>query len=1003
MITNQQRQIIGHLRKWTSSYSSIRSYSTTQHYNQYKGLMLPKEYETKSHAERRNYIKDLGEDELARKIIAMSSDLKQTTTMHGGIASFMNVPVGEVNASPFTLRAMALAMNSGVSFTHHESRRVMSPNEDYEHLKRKDRVAKIQEQQDQDNQQKQKQSLNSNSNKKKQILSKEASGDQELVKRMEEEERIFKEYMEQSSRWVDGELEMPQYASFHQEDQFASYNPAHIDKWTPHEAIHRWCRFYWREDMTKWDMYIGCKLNEIIPVLHWHSLDEILRNSNWTTEQDERTLLRSARQTARLLQGAIGYFNSELDIIEREIFKGLNTLLEKQQQIDNNENNKSNNNNNIKLPEHVKDWKELNSVTDTMIYVQSHYPRITTDPFNLVMEALKSGRDYIASIKGYRAFIEERWDDLLFKTVTVDTAAALNERDNRAKIDLLMREANRQFQVYYTYAMSGDQQARADQRKLSHLCTSFKKKTSIDFLTDCKSNLHANMFETGLMIHPINNPSHNTIIENTNQMAKLVGLSSDQILEGLYTVIPGTIGLINYILNHNLLADTILNQPIDNLLTQFSKSKYFYTRDKLSNRFIQFLYNNNNGNNNNTLPNLFKHLIEYEMNIIELNLKDEWIEELSVIVDADEEIGEKDMENFTIMPSRAFKLFVPANPYLSEIHKTFAGEQDIDEQIQELEFTINNQKILDREIKKRHSVFQHLIKSAIDYDQLDQSTKKQLEKLHLIGTFENQFYSLDLIPMWKEIWPQLESQYRHGIKYSDLKTIVSLYHVRRCEPFDPKDQSLKQSILDLSQYGAVEFAKQETKNVTPELMSIIDNIAVTGVTCYPWIDLKELVFFKLQEIFDIFESNENQSNIKEEELKNKKAAQQKIKSQFQNHFKEYKEPPFTIQRLCELVVDYKIYKSYIKYLSAVEKMGTVTSTIPALTAAEVVEYNKSISSHLPEKSNLLSPSIPIEIRNQLQQQSISTTTVMPPKNTTTTTATTTSMSDEQEDQEMKDI
>ncbi|EFA84603.1 protein phosphatase 4 regulatory subunit 2 [Heterostelium album PN500] len=241
-----------------------------------------------------------------------------------------------------------------------------------------------------------------------------------------------------------------------------------------------------------------------------------------------------------------------------------------------------------------------------------------------------------------------------------------------------------------------------------------------------------------------------------------------------------------------------------------------------------------------------------------------------------------------------------------------------------------------------------------------------------------------------------------------------------------------------------EFAKSENKVVTPELMSIIENVAKTGVTCYPWVHLKELVYFKLSQIFDIFESNcntdigslsntssnnssgtsspnsntdqkktsllstqlINSQEMKDDEmLKIKNQLNQsgliRIKNQFQNHFKEYKEPPFTIQRLCELIVDYKIYTSFSKYLCAVEKMGTVTSTLPPLTPSEVIEYNNNQQ----QQSRMIGT----ENNQQQQQQSSSPPTIDINKHIDSQTsfiATTTfpmKSSSSQNDEEMKDI
>jgi len=48
-------------------------------------------------------------------------------------------------------------------------------------------------------------------------------------------------------------------------------------------------------------------------------------------------------------------------------------------------------------------------------------------------------------------------------------------------------------------------------------------------------------------------------------------------------------------------------------------------------------------------------------------------------------------------------------------------------------------------------------------------------------------------------------------------------------------------------------------------------------------------------------------------------------------------PPFTLQRLCELLIEPQLYGSTKKYLNALEKMFAVSQTMATLTP---VEYDK---------------------------------------------------------------
>ena len=77
--------------------------------------------------------------------------------------------------------------------------------------------------------------------------------------------------------WSQGRLVLPKYASFALESASPPFNPNHRCKWRPHELLHSLCRFYWRPDMTRFEAYIGARLSELLPVVHWYGLDELYR------------------------------------------------------------------------------------------------------------------------------------------------------------------------------------------------------------------------------------------------------------------------------------------------------------------------------------------------------------------------------------------------------------------------------------------------------------------------------------------------------------------------------------------------------------------------------------------------------------------------------------------------------------------------------------------------------------------------------------------------------
>ncbi|EFA83228.1 tortoise [Heterostelium album PN500] len=722
---------------------SLRFYSTTH----YHGIKLAGNNNNNNSSsnnrdgvsERRNYLLGLSDDQLADRLIEMRKSLeksKEHLDEIEKISKFLNIPLADVVSSPFNLRSSILAMNAGVSFSHHELRKVITPMDDYERLKRKEQLER-----------------QSKSPTRSRGMT--ASTEQELAVKAEQDERTCQELMKTAPQWVMGELEMPKYSSFHQEDQLATYNPAHVSKWTAHEMIHRWCRFYWCSDQTKYQMYLGAKLNELLPVIHWHALELL----DWSDDAN-------VKDVAKRIKGAISYFNGELELLEQEIFKGLNSLDKHGVEADDL----------MHHPTAVLDWSQLNSVTDTMLYVKSHHSRLQSEPFVTVLEALSkiNGNQqqyFIDTIRGYRAYIEKCFDQLLFDTLELDTKLSLQNRDNRLKVDLLMREANRQFQVYYQYGMSGDKSAASDLSRLEHLCRSLQKKPTKEFMLEAKNYLNPSMLANGF---------------NINQDPKAELLSSKQVHEGLISCIPATATMIEYCIERKLLMLPNI-QSMDELILHFSNSTFFYQRKSISNRFNQFL-----NSLTDTLPIIFKHLIDFE-NLIVQQTKDSmdyWIEELSVSID--EELDSDEMALFTFIPSRSYRIIEINHSLLSQLHKTFS--EDIDAKIQELEVSYNNKKIIEREIQKLHDGLEKLVSQSFNQEIYDHPT------IYLVGLFDGQFYSLDMLFEWKKIWNFLKSN-ENGLKYNDLKSHSIKLFEESGKKFNEKE--FISTLLELNQYGAV--------------------------------------------------------------------------------------------------------------------------------------------------------------------------------------------------------
>jgi len=129
-----------------------------------------------------------------------------------------------------------------------------------------------------------------------------------------------------------------------------------------------------------------------------------------------------------------------------------------------------------------------------------------------------------------------------------------------------------------------------------------------------------------------------------------------------------------------------------------------------------------------------------------------------------------------------------------------------------------------------------------------------------------------------------------------------------------------------------EFTQMEVKTVSPELLRVLEQISKTGITCYSWPLTKNLLAHCLNQIFAEFRVED-------------KVFQARCQAFF-SALEIFESPPFTIQRLCELVLRPQMYRSPEKYLFAIEKLVAVTSTIPQLSPNE---YNAQVKQLFEQK------------------------------------------------------
>jgi hypothetical protein len=239
--------------------------------------------------------------------------------------------------------------------------------------------------------------------------------------------------------WQDGVLEEPKYFSFFQDQPFPAFNPNHRRKWRPHELLHGALKFFWHPEMTRFEMYVGARINELLPVVHWYGFDEIFRprcqhheeklrqgeviyreycqrcedaaKPYWETEKSWRDERREL--AVRWAQKGLDHFSEEWQACRAEIATGA---------------------------VHEADHPRLDASSDAIGYMRSHWNRMTAWSFGVWAETfLKDGVDYFSSLERYAKNLETTTRDLLSGELAVDPAEYEIQRGRRAVQDVAYR------------------------------------------------------------------------------------------------------------------------------------------------------------------------------------------------------------------------------------------------------------------------------------------------------------------------------------------------------------------------------------------------------------------------------------------------------------------------------------------------------------------------------------------------------------------------------------
>ncbi|MEM1415657.1 MAG: hypothetical protein AAGH15_12190 [Myxococcota bacterium] len=313
-------------------------------------------------AERRAALGRLPDDWLADRLLAWVLALREGGSERWEpLAEAAGLPLGEVVASPFALRAVALATAEGATTAHRELRSLALPS------------------------------------------------DAAWAPEVRDAEH---------GTWERGVLRAGKYEGFQQDAPFAVFDPAHGAKWGPHELMHRATGFFWRRDASRWEHYLGARLGELLPVVLWYGPDQVARH-----EDDDVSRHRGTREApvsaARWLQEDPSTLRARLRRSASELRAGLEHLAIELAALD-----AERESGHRRRTVHFRGDARLDAASDATAYVVGHAERLALPELAAVLERLPEGRWRHASVEGFREHVEVLFDRLLFAELTWTPAAS---------------------------------------------------------------------------------------------------------------------------------------------------------------------------------------------------------------------------------------------------------------------------------------------------------------------------------------------------------------------------------------------------------------------------------------------------------------------------------------------------------------------------------------------------------------------------------------------------
>ena len=327
--------------------------------------------------DRRRGLLALDDGALGERLAAMAVALREERRAAVEIATFASLPLAEVLASPFGLRAVALGVEAGSTNRHHELRFMIDWGD-------------------------------------------ALRGDASV-----EDAR--------HGTWERGALQVGKYESFLADEPFATYDPSHSSKWGPHELMHRAAGFFHRADASRFELYLGARLNELAPVMLWYGPEQTLRLDEGAFDREhagkhksasveralwlhagEAELRERAILAAPILREGIAAFERELLAIDEELASGRRVRVA---------------------------HPFVDTASDATAYVVGHERRLRDPAVESVLACVPDGSRF-TSIRAYRAHVEALFDRLLFGAIEVELERASLRRAGREAWDLVLRAAH---------------------------------------------------------------------------------------------------------------------------------------------------------------------------------------------------------------------------------------------------------------------------------------------------------------------------------------------------------------------------------------------------------------------------------------------------------------------------------------------------------------------------------------------------------------------------------